>query len=72
MGRACSAIVEERNTCRILVGKLQGTRPLGRSRLRCIYNIDIGLRVGWGDMNWIDVTQDRNQWRALVNTIMKH
>jgi hypothetical protein len=62
---------EKRNAYRILVGKPQGKRPVGRPRLRWENNIkmDIGV-LGWVDMNWIDLTQDRDQWRALVNTVM--
>jgi hypothetical protein len=48
-----------------------GKRPLGRPRLRWADNIKIDLRaIEWGDMIWIDLTQDRDQWRALVNTAM--
>jgi hypothetical protein len=53
------------------VGKPEGKRPLGRPRRRWEDNIRIDLReIGWGGMNWIDLAQDRDQWRALVNTIM--
>jgi hypothetical protein len=46
-------------------------RPVGRPRRRCEDNIRIDLReIGWGDMDWIDLAQDRDQWRALVNTVM--
>jgi hypothetical protein len=62
---------ENRNVYRILVGKPEGKRPLGRPRSRWEDNIIINLRdVGWGDMNWIDLAQDGDQWRALVNTVM--
>jgi hypothetical protein len=62
---------EKRNTYRVLVGKPEGKRPLGRQRYRCVDNIKIDLReIGWSDMDWIDLTQDRDQWRALVNTEM--
>jgi hypothetical protein len=50
----------------ILRGKPEGRRPLGRPRCRWMDNIEIG----WGGMDWIDVSQDRNQWRALVKTVM--
>jgi hypothetical protein len=54
-----------------LVGKPEGRRPLGRPRLRWVDNIKIDLReTGWGGMGWIDLAQDRDQWRALVNTVM--
>jgi hypothetical protein len=53
------------------VGKPEGKRPLGRPRHRWEYNIKIDLReIGWGGMDWIDLAQDRDQWRALVNTVM--
>jgi hypothetical protein len=62
---------EERNAYRILVGKPEGKRPLGRPRLRWEDNIRMDLReIGWGGMDWIDLAQDRDQWRALVNTVM--
>jgi hypothetical protein len=62
---------EERNAYRILVGKPQGKRPLGRPRHRWKDNIRMYLReIGWGDMEWIDLAQDTDQWRALVNTVM--
>jgi hypothetical protein len=62
---------EKRNAYRILVGKPDGKRPLGRSRRRWVDNIKIDLReIGWAGMNWIDLARDRNQWRALVNTVM--
>jgi hypothetical protein len=55
----------------MLVGKPEGKRPLGRPRLRWANNIKMGLReVGWGGMNWIDLTKNSDQWRALVNTVM--
>jgi hypothetical protein len=62
---------EKRNEYRILVGKPEGKRPLGRSRRRWVDNIKIDLRqIGWDGMGWVDLTQDRDQWRALVNTVM--
>jgi hypothetical protein len=61
---------EKRNEYRILVGKPEGKRPLGRPRRRWVDNIKIALReIGWDGMDWIDLVQDRNQWRAL-NTAM--
>jgi hypothetical protein len=56
---------EKRNACRLLVGKPEGRRPLGRPRRR----IDLG-EVGWGDVDWIGLTQDRNRRRALVNSVL--
>jgi hypothetical protein len=51
------------------VGKPEGKRPLGRSRRRWV-NIKIDFReIGWGGMDWIDLAQDRDQWRAIVNTV---
>jgi hypothetical protein len=53
------------------VGKPEGKRPLGRPRRRWADNIEIDLReIEWDDMDWIDLAQDRDQWRALVNTVM--
>jgi hypothetical protein len=53
------------------VGKPEGKRPLGRPRRRWVDNIKIDLRgIGWDDMDWIDLAQDRDQWRAFVNTVM--
>jgi hypothetical protein len=71
MGRACSTNGVKRNVYRILVGKPEGKRPLGRPRRRWVDSVKMDLReIGWGDMDWIDLTQDRDQWRALVNTVM--
>jgi hypothetical protein len=62
---------ETRNAYRVFVGKPEGKRPLGRPRRWWVYNIKIDLReVGWDGMVWIDLAQDRDQWRALVNTVM--
>jgi hypothetical protein len=64
-------IGENRIAYRILVGKPEGKRPLGRPRRRWVDNIKMDLReIGWDGMDWIDLAQDRNQWRALVNTVM--
>jgi hypothetical protein len=72
MGRASSTNGEKRNTYRILMGKPEGKRPLGRPRYRWVDNIKIYLReMRWDDMDCIDLAQDRHQWRALVNTAMK-
>jgi hypothetical protein len=55
----------------ILVGKSEGKSPLGRPRCRWVNNIKMDLRyIGWGGMDWIDLAQDRDQWRALVNSVM--
>jgi hypothetical protein len=62
---------EEKNSYRILVGKPEGKRPLGRPRRRWEDNIKVDLRqIEWGGMDWIDLVPDRDQWRALVNTVM--
>jgi hypothetical protein len=62
---------EKRNPYRILVGKPEGKRPLGRPRCRWVDNIKIDFRErGWISMAWIDLAQDREQWRALVNMVM--
>jgi hypothetical protein len=59
------------NAYRILVGKPEGKRPLGRPRRRWVDNIKINLReIGWDGMDWIELAQDRDQWRDLVNTVM--
>jgi hypothetical protein len=53
------------------MGKLEGKRPLGKQRRRWVNYIKIDLRdIGWGGVDWIDLVQDRDQWRALVNTVM--
>jgi hypothetical protein len=62
---------EKRNAYRILVGTPEGKRSLGRPRRRCVNNIRMDLReIGWDGVNWIDLAQDRDQWRALVNTVL--
>jgi hypothetical protein len=59
------------NAYRILVGKPEGKRPLGRPIRRWSDNITMDLReIGWDGMDWIDLAQDRDQWRVLVNTEM--
>jgi hypothetical protein len=64
---------ERRGVYRALVGKPEGKRPLERPRRRWEDNIKMDLReVGWGGggMDWINVAQDRDRWRALVNAVM--
>jgi hypothetical protein len=62
---------EGRGAYRVLVGRPEGRRPLGRPRRRWEDNIKIDLQeVGWGGMDWIDMAQDRDIWRALVNAVM--
>jgi hypothetical protein len=64
-------MVQTRNSYRILVGKPEGKRPLGRPRRRCVDNIKMDLReIGWDGRDWIELAQDRDQWRALLNTVM--
>jgi hypothetical protein len=59
---------EKRNVYTLLVGKSEGKRPWGRPRRRWVDNIRIDLgEVGWG---WIGLSQDRNRWRALVNSVL--
>jgi hypothetical protein len=62
---------EERGVYRVLVGKPEGNRPLGRPRRRWEDNIRMDLQeVGGGGMDWIGLAQDRDRWRALVNAVM--
>jgi hypothetical protein len=62
---------EKRNAYRILVGNPEGKRPLARSRCRWVDNIKMDLReIGLDGGDWIDLAQDRDQWRALVNAAM--
>jgi hypothetical protein len=52
------------------VGMPEGKRPLGRPRCRWVDNIEMDLReIGWDGVDWIDMAQGRDQWRALVNTV---
>ena len=62
---------EEREAYRVLVGKPEGKRPLGRPRRRWVDNISMDLEeVGWGYVDWIGLVQDRDRWRTLVSAIM--
>jgi hypothetical protein len=62
---------QKSNAYRLLVGKPEGKRPLGRPRRRWVDNIRIDLEeVGWGDVDWIGLAQDRNRWRAVVNWVL--
>jgi hypothetical protein len=71
MGGACSTNGEKKNAYRLLVGKPEGKRPLGRPRRRWVDNIKMNLgEVGWSDVDWIGLTKDRNRWRALVNSVL--
>jgi hypothetical protein len=61
---------EKRNAYRTLVGKPEGKRPRGRPRCRWD-DITMDVKyIGWGGMYWIDLAQDRDQWRALLNTVL--
>jgi hypothetical protein len=61
---------EKRNAYRILVGKPEGKRPLGRAKRRWVDNIKMDLRERMGWSGWMNTAQDREQWRALVNTVL--
>jgi hypothetical protein len=53
------------------VGKPEGKRPLGKLRRRWVDNIRMDLgEVGWVDVDWIGLAQDRNRWRALANSVL--
>jgi hypothetical protein len=63
---------EKRNGYRLLVGKREGRRPLGRPRRRLLDNITMDLvEVGWCDVDWIGLAQVRDRWKALVNSVLK-
>jgi hypothetical protein len=62
---------EGRNVYRVLVGKPEGKRPLERPRLRWEDGIRMDLKeIGWGDVEWIQLAQDRDRWRAVVSAVM--
>ena len=64
---------KKRDAYRTLVGEPEGRSLLGRPRCRWEDNIKVDLQeVGWGDMNWIDMTQDSGRWRAAVNAVMNY
>jgi hypothetical protein len=59
------------NAYRILAGKPEGRRPLGRPRSRWVNNIKMDIRdIAWGGMDWIDLAQGNDQWRDFVNTVL--
>jgi hypothetical protein len=67
---ACSTYGKRRGTYRVLVQRPEGKRTLGRPRRRLEGNIKIELQeVGWG-VDWIDLAQDRDRWRVVVNAVM--
>jgi hypothetical protein len=71
MGGAYSTNGERWNAYRFLVGKPERRRPLGRPRRRWLDNIRIYLvEVGWSDVGWIGLAQERDRWRALVNSVL--
>jgi hypothetical protein len=62
---------EKRDAYRLVVGKPEGNSQLGRPRRRWVDTIRMDLReVGWGDVDWIGLAQDRNRWRALVDSVL--
>jgi hypothetical protein len=72
MGGSCSTNGGVgRNAYRLLVGKPEGKRPLGRPSRRWVDNISMDLgEVGWGDVDWTGLAQDRKRWRALGNPVL--
>jgi hypothetical protein len=61
----------KRNAYRMLVGKPEGKNPLGKPRHSLVDSIEVDLReIEWYGMDWINLAQDRDQWRVLVNTVM--
>jgi hypothetical protein len=64
---------EKRSMYRLLVGKPERKRPLGRPRCRWMDNIKIDVgEIGWVGVDLIGLAQDRDQWRALVNAVLNH
>ena len=61
---------ERRGVYRVLVGKPEGKRPLGRPKGRWEDNIKMGLQEVGGGMDWMEVAQDRDRWRAFMNAVM--
>jgi hypothetical protein len=62
---------EKTNPYRLLVGKPEGRRPLGRPRRMWLDNIRMDLvEVGWSDVDWVGLAQNRDRWRALVNSVL--
>jgi hypothetical protein len=72
MGGACSTYGESRGVYRVLVGKPEGKRPLGRPRRKWEDNIKMNLQeVKYGGIDWVEQAQDRDRWQAFVNAVMK-
>jgi hypothetical protein len=71
MGGSCSRNGGEEEHVEVIGGKARGKEPLGRPRRRWVDNskVDLG-EVGWGDVDWIGLAQDRNRWRALVISVL--
>jgi len=68
-----SRMGEEWGVYRVLLGKPEGKRPLGRPRRRWVDNVRMDLQeVGCGYMDWIGLTQDRDSWRTLVSAVINH
>jgi hypothetical protein len=71
MDGACSTDVEKNNVIGYWWRKPEGKRPLGRPRLRWVHNIKTDLgRIEWASVDWISSSQDRDKWRALVNSMI--
>jgi len=71
MGGHVARMVEKRGIYRVLVGKPEGKRPLGRPRIRWEDNIKVDLQeIGCRGMDWIELREDRDRLRALLNTVM--
>jgi hypothetical protein len=72
MGGACSAYGERRGIYRVLMEKPEGKKPYGRPRHRWEGNNKMDIQeMGFGGMEWIELAQDRDRWRALVSAVMK-
>jgi hypothetical protein len=71
VGGACGTQGEERKVYKVLVGKPEGKKPLGRPRRRWEDGIIMDLReTGFGGVDWIRLAQDRDRWRAVVSAVM--
>jgi hypothetical protein len=70
MGGACSTNGDERNAYILLVEKAEGKRPLGRRRRRWVEVMMDLIEAGWGDVDWIDLAQDRDRCTVLVNSAL--